>query len=349
MDRAPGSSTDCSVRGCGLPPTVRMIAMTPRRRIQSRASWRSRSSSRALVAFVRRVDAPRPMPRRHHATPVMGPNLLTAAQLARWYNQHSGGAPRSPTFRTSATTSQALARDLHRRGPARRRARRHRVRAVDARDRLVHVPGSADPARLQQLRGHLRVRQPPRRARSARHETPPSRCFGHAAARRARADPAAAQLRRPDIGKAPGRLVHLRPVDRIGMAPIWEYFGGTCVRQGDLGVGATDYGMRIIQLYSRRARRATARAGVPAVLADRGGHDRRAPATGSSTTRRRSCTRSAHASVLRRRAATAPQQAAHRRRVAPRPATVYWLLGARRRHLLLRRRELLRLDRRACA
>ena len=142
-------------------------------------------------------------------TPVMGPNLLSAAQLARWFDSVPGvKAPERPVAARQRHRARA---DLHRRGPDRRSARRHRVRAVDPRDRLVQLPEFADPARRQQLRRHQRVRRPPRSPELQARRPLAEPLLRDRAARRAHADPTAAQLRRRDR-EAPAAPVDLRAV-----------------------------------------------------------------------------------------------------------------------------------------
>ena len=44
--------------------------------------------------------------------------------------------------------------------------------------------------------------------------------------------------------------IRMPPSDRIGIAPIWEYFGGNSPTGKLIWASAPDYGLRIIQLYS---------------------------------------------------------------------------------------------------
>ena len=69
--------------------------MTPRRSTTSPCSPRSLFSSRRSPARLRRAGAAAAVTTQ---TPVMGPSLLSAAQLAAWYQRHSGSTPKIPAF-----------------------------------------------------------------------------------------------------------------------------------------------------------------------------------------------------------------------------------------------------------
>ena len=183
----------------------------------------------------------------------MGPSLLTAAQLAAWYHRHSGVTPQIPAF------------DGH---PANDVAALAQVFIDDGRNEGVRgdmafvqsqletgwmgFAGSQIPPDAYNYAGIYafdgRTGLAELRARRLRAEP----VHGHAAARRARADPAPAQLRRP-VGEAPRRVGSSpRRPTAPGDAPLWEYFGGHNCPCGKLIWASADgYGLRIIQMYSQ--------------------------------------------------------------------------------------------------
>ncbi len=174
--------------------------------------------------------------------PVMGQSRLTADQLVAYYQKRSGLA-----YRATGATLQQLAADVRHRGQPLQRARRHRVRAVDRRDRVVQLPRQRDGAGLQQqLLRHRRVRH-------LRQRLP----VQQRALRCARAAAAPAQLRRQHVehlehprpagARALGQHpvdggVQLRPLLRQGPRAALEQHG-----QRQLGHGT--------QLRDRRAQR----------------------------------------------------------------------------------------------
>ena len=95
-------------------------------------------------------------------TPVMGPNLLNASQLARWFNAMHGAPPNVPSLHNDVDRAGA---DLHRRRAASREcAATSRSCSRSSRPGWFSFVGFADPARRQQLRGDQRVRRPARPA-----------------------------------------------------------------------------------------------------------------------------------------------------------------------------------------
>ena len=116
--------------------------------------------------------------RRHDPDAGHGPEPAQRRQLTRWYIARRTGPPDLPRSTTTCTRSR---RSSSTKGP-RRRARRHGVRAVDARDGWLRLLRQrADPARVQQLRRAStrttvggRARRAPRRCSTCRSL---SRCF----------------------------------------------------------------------------------------------------------------------------------------------------------------------------
>ena len=140
------------------------ISLSMKLRMDRARTPRPRSSPRFVVSALARgrrgvgVDRERRARRRGPAnrTSVMGPNLMNADQLTRWFNTKRARPARAASSGAQQRRPRARA-DLHRRRPHGERARRHRVRAVGDRDRLVRVPRRGpDPTGLQQLRGHQR-------------------------------------------------------------------------------------------------------------------------------------------------------------------------------------------------
>jgi hypothetical protein len=183
-------------------------------------------------------------------TPVMGPSLLTAAQLGAWYNRHHGSnQPRIPVFNNDVTKlAQAF---------------------IDA-GRLEGVRGDIAFVQSQLETGWLSFVNSQITPQAYNYagifafdgrsglsnanpcvDSSPSRCMGtplHGAQLqmqllRSYADPTAKT--------APNRQISAPP-DRQGMAPLWEYFGGTdCPCHKLIWASASGYGIRIIQMYSQ--------------------------------------------------------------------------------------------------
>jgi hypothetical protein len=178
-------------------------------------------------------------------TPVMGPNLLSARQLARWYDHKRFGAP--PNLPNLGDNVRRLAQIFIEEG------RREGVRGDIAFAQSILETGwftfpSAGQIRprFNNFAGINAFNGRPRGTTCAA-ETAPSRCF-----------------RTPRIGvrnqihllrgyaditsvNLPDRL-RLPPPDRRGVAPYWELFGGA----SGIAIWATDpdYGRKILTLYS---------------------------------------------------------------------------------------------------
>ena len=282
-------------------------------------------------------------------TPVMGPSLLNADQLAHWYNARGIRARRG--CRRSDNDVRALAQTVHRRGRGRRRARRHRVRAVHARDRRLRLlrlgrsgPSSTTTAGSTRTTVAAGARRAPRRCSTSRWRRAASRRRRSVCARRSSCCAATPTRRRATL---PGRIRHGAVRPRRATRRSGSTSAATTARRGKLhlGVGATTTALRILQLYSQRARVQRRARRVRAVRPRRGND----PEVRQRLLGRRRATRGVYsfgsAQFYGGTGESAAEPAARRRRVASSDGTGYWLLGARRRHLLVRQRAVLRLDR----
>jgi hypothetical protein len=178
-------------------------------------------------------------------TPVMGPNLLNADQLASWYNHERNGVPpRAPGVNNDV---RALAQLFIEEG------RVDGVRGDMAFVQSVLETGWFSFPDAGQIRpwfnnfAGLYAYNGRPRGYHCHEETAPSRCFANARLGirtqihllRGYADATTRNMR--------GRL-ESPPSDRIGVAPTWETFGG---RSGKaIWATAPDYGLVIIRLYS---------------------------------------------------------------------------------------------------
>jgi hypothetical protein len=186
-------------------------------------------------------------------TPVMGPSLLSAGQLAAWYSRHHGSiAPRIPPFGGHAANDvKALAQVFIDDG-----------RKEGVRGDMAFVQSMLETGWL----GFIGSQIPPDAYNYAgiyafdgraalpncRHgDSAPSRCMGtpqhgvlvQIQLLRSYADPSTKTLT--------GRLISA-PSDRVGLAPLWEYFGGhNCPCHKLIWASADGYGIRIIQMYSQ--------------------------------------------------------------------------------------------------
>jgi hypothetical protein len=185
-------------------------------------------------------------------TPVMGPSVLTAAQLANWYHHHSGTTPHIPAFdghpaNDVAALAQVFIDDGNKEG---------------VRGDMAFVQSQLETGWMGFVRSQIpydaynyagiyafdgRASLP----NCAHGDSAPSRCMGtpqhgvlvQIQLLRSYADPSAS--------KAKGRFISA-PSDRAGTAPLWEYFGGNnCPCHKLIWASAPDYGLRIIQMYSQ--------------------------------------------------------------------------------------------------
>jgi hypothetical protein len=190
-------------------------------------------------------------------TPVMGPSVLNARQLAIWYSRHSGVVPRIPRFDGHpAGDVQALAQVFIDEGNV--EGVRGDIAFVQSMVETgwlgfegSQVPADAfNYAGIYAFDGRPYVGAPG--AETCAHgDSLPSRCMGSAQRGvlmqiqllRSYADASTAGLH--------GRLISA-PSDRVGAAPLWEDFGGNNCPCGKLiWASANGYGLRIIQLYTQ--------------------------------------------------------------------------------------------------
>jgi Mannosyl-glycoprotein endo-beta-N-acetylglucosaminidase len=179
-------------------------------------------------------------------TPVMGPSLLNADQLIRWYNSRGYGPPRLPALNNDV---HALAQLFISEGAL------EGVRGDIAFVQAVLETGGFFYPDSGQIRpefnnyGGINAFDGRPKGTTCAAETSPSRCFptpqigvrANIHLLRGYADPLSRNL--PD-------RIRMPPSDRIGIAPIWEYFGGNSPTGKLIWASAPDYGLRIIQLYS---------------------------------------------------------------------------------------------------
>ena len=183
-------------------------------------------------------------------TPVMGPSLLTADQLLRWYQSRGYGPARLPALNNDA---RALAQIFIDEGAL------EGVRGDMAFVQAVLETGGFFYSDNGQIRpefnnyGGINAFDGRRRGTTCAEEVldvgMASRCFptpqigvrANIHLLRGYADPLTRFM--------PGRI-RMPPSDRIGLAPIWEYFGGNSPTGKLIWASAPDYGLRIIQLYS---------------------------------------------------------------------------------------------------
>ncbi len=181
-------------------------------------------------------------------TPVMGPNLLSAAQLARWFNHERGGRPpRVPSLNNNVT---ALAQTFIDEG-----------RLEGVRGDLAFVQsiletgwfgyeGSQIPPDANNFAG-INAYDGRSGLPNCKHgDSAPSRCFASAKI----GVRTQIQLLRSYADATTRNMSHRlisAPSDRVGAAPIWEYFGGTNCPCGKLiWASAKNYGIYILKLYS---------------------------------------------------------------------------------------------------
>lgn len=185
-------------------------------------------------------------------TPVMGPSILTAAQLAKWYFNHSGVTPLIPAFDGHpAGDVEALAQVFIDDG----RAEGVRGDMAFIQSQLetgwMHFSGSQIPPDAYNYAGIFAFDGRTSLPNCAHGDSAPSRCMGtpqhgvlvQIQLLRSYADASAKT--------AKSRFISA-PSDRAGDAPLWEYFGGNNCPCGKLiWASASGYGLRIIQMYSQ--------------------------------------------------------------------------------------------------
>jgi hypothetical protein len=180
-------------------------------------------------------------------TPVMGPNLLNASQLARWFNANHSSPPNVPSLNDNVTAlAQTFIDEGHVEGV---RGDIAFVQSIIETGWFSYAgsqipPDSNNFAGINAFDGRASLP-------NCKHgDSSPSRCFATAKLGaltqmqllRSYADATTVHLS--------GRLISA-PSDRVGAAPIWEYFGGSNCPCGKLiWASAADYGITIIKLYS---------------------------------------------------------------------------------------------------
>ena len=185
-------------------------------------------------------------------TPVMGPSLLNAQQLAAWYFRNSPVTPLIPAFGGHpagdvAALAQVFIDDGRLEGV------RGDMAFVQSQLETgwMHFTGSQIPPDAYNYAGIYAFDGRPGLANCVHGDSAPSRCMGtpqhgvlvQIQLLRSYADPTAKT--------APNRFISA-PSDRAGDAPIWEYFGGHNCPCGKLIWASADgYGLRIIQMYSQ--------------------------------------------------------------------------------------------------
>lgn len=183
-------------------------------------------------------------------TPVMGPSLLNADQLVRWYQHRRYGPARLPALGNDV---RALAQLFIDEGAI------EGVRGDMAFVQAVLETGGFSYPDSGQIRpefnnyGGINANDGRRKGTTCAEEVLDlplrSRCFptprigvrANIHLLRGYADPLAAGLT---------DRVRMPPADRRGIAPIWEYFGGNSPTGKLIWASAPDYGLRIIRLYS---------------------------------------------------------------------------------------------------
>ena len=182
-------------------------------------------------------------------TPVMGPNLLSAAQLARWFEAVEGGrAPNVPSLHDSVTAlAQTFIDEGHVEGV---RGDLAFVQSI-IETGWFSFAGSQIPPDANNFAG-INAFDGRAGLPNCKHgDAAPSRCFASARLGvltqvqllRSYADATTTHL--------PHRLISAPP-DRVGAAPIWEYFGGSnCPCHKLIWASAKNYGITILKLYSQ--------------------------------------------------------------------------------------------------
>ena len=183
-------------------------------------------------------------------TPVMGPSLLNAAQLAKWYSARGYGGAKLPALNNNV---QALAQIFIDEGAF------EGVRGDMAFVQATLETGGFSYPDYGQIRpefnnyGGINAYDGRRKGTTCAEEALdaplPSRCFAtpqigvraNIHLLRGYADPTVKN--RTDAIRMP-------PADRRGIAPIWELFGGNSATGFLIWASAPDYGLRIIALYS---------------------------------------------------------------------------------------------------
>jgi hypothetical protein len=179
----------------------------------------------------------------------MGPSLMTAAELARWYNRHNGSnTPRIPKLNNSVGLLAQIFID-----EGRKEGVRGDMAFVQSmlETGWLSFTGSQIPPGAYNYAGIYAYNGRQSLPNCQNGDSSPSRCMGtpqkgvkrQMQLLRSYADPRARTLG--------GRLISA-PSDRAGKAPLWEYFGGNNCPCGKLiWASASNYGLIIIRMYSK--------------------------------------------------------------------------------------------------
>jgi hypothetical protein len=181
-------------------------------------------------------------------TPVMGPNLLNAAQLASWFHAMHSAPPNVPSLNNNVTLLAQTFIDTGRIEGV--RGDLAFVQSIIETGWFSYA-GSQVPPDSNNFAG-MNAYDGRAGLPNCKHgDAAPSRCFPSARIGaltqmqllRSYADATTRFL--------PNRLTSA-PSDRVGAAPIWEYFGGHNCPCGKLiWASADNYGINIIKLYSK--------------------------------------------------------------------------------------------------
>jgi len=182
-------------------------------------------------------------------TPVMGPSLLSANDLAAWYSRHKGSnQPQIPALGNNvAFLAQIFINEGNSEGV------RGDIAFVQSmlETGWLSFSGSQIPPDAYNYAGIFAFDGRSGLPNCSHGDSAPSRCMGspdmgakmQMQLLRSYADPSTRTM--------PGRLIATLS-DRIGAAPIWEYFGGHNCPCGKLiWASANDYGLIIIRMYSQ--------------------------------------------------------------------------------------------------
>jgi len=180
-------------------------------------------------------------------TPVMGPNLLNAQQLARWFNASHDAPPKVPALQNNVLLlAQTFIDQGHVEGV------RGDIAFVQSilETGWFGYEGSQIPPDANNFAGMNAYDGRADLPTCKNGDSAPSRCFPspkigaltQMQLLRSYADATSSSL--------PNRRTSA-PSDRVGAAPIWEYFGGHNCPCGKLiWASADNYGIRIIKMYS---------------------------------------------------------------------------------------------------
>jgi hypothetical protein len=183
-------------------------------------------------------------------TPVMGPSLLNASQLSAWYYRHHGSnTPQLPgTLNGSVGKLAQIFID-----EGRAEGVRGDIAFVQSQLETgwLSFRNSQIPPDAYNYAGIYAFDGRPSLPNCLHGDSPPSRCMGtpergvltQIQLLRSYADPSTKYLH--------DRLISA-PSDRVGAAPLWEYFGGDNCPCGKLiWASADNYGLIIIGMYSQ--------------------------------------------------------------------------------------------------